>query len=184
VKKIQILTWLLLLFTASGSFAQGGKLLALKDHGVIVKSFTKGDYIHFEFTNHQWITGYINEIKDDSIHIHQFALQTIMTGYGTMGQDTLQLGNFTFHKSEILAFAHERGHYNSVFGNGAFLMTAGAGYSLLNITNSLIKNDIVFSSGNITKIGAGVVVWFLGKLQHKANPNYRPIGKRYSVEII
>jgi hypothetical protein len=184
VKKIQIIACLILLLASAGAFAQGGKMLALKDRGIIVKSFTKGDYINFEFSNHQWITGFINEIKDDSIHIHQFALQTIMTGYGLVGQDTLQLGNFTFHKSEILAFAHERGHYNSVFSNGAFLMTAGAGYSLLNIANSLIKNDIVFSAGNITKIGTGMVVWFLGKLQHNAHPNYRPIGKRFSVEII
>ena len=184
MKKLQIICCFIFVFAAVNGFAQGGKLLALKDRGIIVRTFTKGDYINFEFSNHQWITGYINEIKDDSVHIHQFALQSIMTGYGTLGRDTLHLGNFTFHISEIFAFAHDKGHYNSVFSNGAFLMTAGAGYSLLNITNSLLKNDIVFSSSNITKIGAGLATWFLGKLQHKAHPNFRPIGKRFSVEII
>ena len=50
--------------------AQGGKLLLLKDRGVVVRSFTEGNYINFEFSNAQWLTGYIDWIRDDSIQVN------------------------------------------------------------------------------------------------------------------
>ena len=164
--------------------AQGGKLLALKDRNVIVHSYTSGSYINFEFSNHQWVTGYIDWIKTDSIQINQFALQQVMTPYGTWGEDTLKIGRITIHINEIIAFAHEKGHYTSVFSNGGFLKLAGPLYAGLNITNSLLRNDPVFSNRNIPQIAGGFVAWLIGKWQAKANPNYRPIGKRFSVEVI
>lgn len=179
-----ITIFFLAIFCTSVLNAQGGKLLALKDKGVIVHSYTSGSYINFEFSNHQWITGYINWVKTDSIQVNQFALQQVMTPYGTWGEDTLKLGPLTLHINEIVAFAHEKGHYTSVFSNGSFLKVAGPLYAGLNITNSLLKKDPVFSNRNIPQIAGGLVAWILGKWQSNANPNYRPIGKRFSVEVI
>ena len=164
--------------------AQGGKLLLLKDRGVVVRSFTEGDYINFEFSNAQWLTGYINWIKDDSIQINQFALQGTVTMFGTYGQDTLKLGRLVLHINEIRAFAKDRGHFRSVFTNGSFLKAGGIGYASLNIINSVIKGDIIFESKNITKIAGGLSAWLAGVLVKKSNPDYRPIGKRFSVEIL
>jgi hypothetical protein len=164
--------------------AQSGKLLALKDKGVMVHAYTNGSYINFEFSNHQWVTGYVNWVKADSIQINQFALQQVMMPYGTWGEDTLKLGPLTLHINEIIAFAHEKGHYTSVFSNGSFLQFAGLGYAGLNVTNSLLRKDPVFSNRNIPQIAGGLVAWLLGKWQHGANPNYRPIGKRFTVEVI
>jgi hypothetical protein len=175
---------LLVLLCFEKASAQGGQLLALKDRGVIVNSFTKGSYINFKFSNQQWITGYINWIKNDSVQVNQFVLQPGYTAYGTWGEDTLKLGSLTLHISEILAFAHDKGHYTSTFSNGSFLKIAGPLYAGLNITNSIINKDQVFSSKNIPHIAGGVAAWLIGKWQAKRNPNFRPIGKRYSVAII
>lgn len=164
--------------------AQGGKLLLLKDKGVVVRSFTEGDYINFEFSNAQWLTGYIDWIKNDSIQINQFALQGTITMFGTYGQDTLKLGRMVLHINEIKAFAKDRGHFRSVFTNGAFLKAGGIGYVSLNIINSLLKGDQVFESKNITKIAGGLSAWLAGVFVKKSNPDYRPIGKRFSVEIL
>lgn len=183
MKKI-IYTAALVICWFSQTNAQGGKLLALKDKGIIVHSFVKGSYIHFELTNHSWITGYVDFIKSDSIGVNQFALQKITTVYGTWGEDTLKIGQLTIGVNEIAAFAHEKGHYSSVFTNGGFLKVAGPLYAGLNITNSLINKDPVLGNRNLPQIAGGVVAWLLGKWQASANPNYRPIGKRYSVEIL
>jgi hypothetical protein len=181
----KIITILAFVFLYLGqASAQGGKLLALKDRGVIVHSYTSGSYINFEFSNHQWVAGYIDWVKADSIQVNQFALQQVMTSYGTWGEDTLKLGHLTLHINEIIAFAHERGHYTSVFSNGGLLKVAGPLYAGLNITNSLLRKDPVFSNRNLPQIASGIVAWFLGRWQSKANPNYRPIGKRYTVEVI
>jgi hypothetical protein len=164
--------------------AQKGRLLLLKERGVTIRSFSVGDYINFQFSNQQWLTGYISAIKQDTIQINQFALQRVMTQFGTYGEDTLKLGKMVLHINEIIAFSKDRGHYNSVVTNGAALQVGGAGYVLLNVINSLINNDPILEQKNIPKIIGGAVAVFAGRLLRKANPNYRPIGKRFSLEIL
>ena len=164
--------------------AQGGKLLLLKDRGVIIRSFTEGNYINFEFSNAQWLTGYIDWIKDDSIQINQFALQGNVTMFGTYAQDTLRIGRLVLHINEIKAFAKDRGRFRSVFTNGAFLKAGGIGFVSLNIINSVIDGDPVFEKNNIPKLAGGLTAWLAGVLVKKSNPDYRPIGKRFSVEIL
>lgn len=175
----------ILFLTCMGLFvnAQAGRLLLLKERGVTIRSFSKGDYINFRFVNGQWVTGYLDIIKADSIVVNQFSLQRVITAFGTYGEDTLKLGRLPLHVNEITAFAKDRGHYNSVLTNGAFLQAGGIGYALLNIINSVIKNDPVLEKKNIPKLIGGGVAVLLGKWMRKANPNFRPIGKRYSVEI-
>jgi hypothetical protein len=160
------------------------RILMLKDRGVVVHSYTAGDYINFQFSNKQWLTGYIDWIKNDSIQINQFALQSIITVYGTYGEDTLKLGKLALHINELIAFPKERRHFNSVFTNGAFLKTAGIGYLGLNVINSLSNRDPIFEKDNLSKLIGGALTWASGVLIHKSNPNYRPIGKRYSVETL
>jgi hypothetical protein len=184
VNKKSILIVILSCFIFFIARAQGGQVLVLKEKGVTVKTFTVGSYINIQFSNYQWITGYISKINKDSIEIKQFALQPALSAYGTIGEDTLKLGAFTFNMNEIKAFAKEKGRYKSVFANGAFLQSAGALYAVLNMVNSIIRKEAVFDKNNSPKIAGGVVVWLLGKFQAKYNPDYRPIGKRYSVEIL
>jgi hypothetical protein len=164
--------------------AQKGRLLLLKERGVTIRSFSVGDYINFQFSNQQWITGYVSAIKEDTIQINQFALQRVMTQFGTYGEDTLRLGKMMLHINEIIAFSKDRGHYNSVVTNGSALQVGGAGYVLLNIINSLINNDPILEQKNIPKLIGGAVAVVAGRLLRKANPNYRPIGKRFSLEIL
>lgn len=164
--------------------AQSGNVLVLKDRGVTVKSFTKDNYIEFEFSNRQWITGQIQWVKKDSIQVKQYALQTVMTAYGTYGQDTLRLGNLSLHINEIRAFAKDKSRYQSVFANGTFLKVGGVLYSGLNITNSIINKEAVFGSKNLPSVVGGLTSFFIGSWMAKKNPPYRPIGKRFSVEIL
>ena len=185
MKKITLLLFCIcLLAIANIVVAQSGNVLVLKDRGVTIKSFTKDNYIEFEFSNRQWITGQIQWVKNDSIQVKQYALQTVMTAYGTYGQDTLRLGILTLHINEILAFAKDKNRYQSVFANGAFLKYGGVLYSGLNITNSIINKENVFSSENMPSIAGGIVAYFIGRWMNKKNPPYRPIGKRFSVAIL
>jgi len=173
-----------LLIKANTVNAQSGNVLVLKDRGVTIKSFTKDNYIEFEFSNRLWITVQIHCIKNDSFQVKQYTLQTIMTAYGTYGQDTLRLGPLTLHINEIRAFAKDKNRYQSVFANGTFLKVGGVLYSGLNITNSIINKEAVFGSKNIPSIAGGIVSYFIGSWMAKKNPPYRPIGKRFSVEIL
>ena len=104
--------------------------------------------------------------------------------FGTYGQDTLKLGRLVLHINEIKAFAKDRGHFRSVFTNGAFLKAGGIGYLGLNIINSVLRKDPVFENKNIPRLTGGLAAWLAGVLVKKSNPDYRPIGKRFSVEIL
>jgi hypothetical protein len=183
VKKI-ISIFIILIISLGQLNAQGGSVLALKDHGVILHSYVSGSYMNIELSNHQWITAIVQKVQADSVHLNLYSLQPMTTVYGTWGEDTLKLGPLTIHYNEIISVAFEKGHYTSVFTNGAFLKVAGPLYSGLNITNSIINKEPVFGSRNISQIAAGIVAWFLGDWQAKKNPNYRPIGKRFTLEVI
>ena len=104
--------------------------------------------------------------------------------YGTYGQDTLKLGKLVLHINEIRAFAKDRGRFRSVFTNGVFLKAGGIGYLSVNIINSAINGDNILESKNIPRLAGGLVAWLAGALVKKSNPDYRPIGKRFSVEIL
>ena len=107
-----------------------------------------------------------------------------MTGVQTCALPIFKLGKLVLHINEIKSFAKDRGHFNSVFTNGAFLKAGGIGYLGLNIINSLGRKDPIFESKNIPRLVGGVGAWLLGVMVKKSNPDDRPIGKRFSVEIL
>lgn len=166
------------------SRAQDNRVLLLKNKGVVIRSYTRGDYIKLQFSNLQWITGYIDWIKKDSVQINQFVLQGGTGFYGTYSEDTLRLGRLQVQVNEIIAFPFDKGHYNSVITNGSFLKAGGILYIGLNVINSLLNKDPVFEKENVPKLIGGGLVYVAGKIIRKNKPNYRPIGKRYSLEIL
>jgi len=104
--------------------------------------------------------------------------------FGTYAQDTLRIGRLVLHINEIRAFSKDRGRFRSVFTNGAFLKAGGIGYTGLNIINSVLEGDPIFEKNNLPKLAGGLTAWLAGVLVKKSNPDYRPIGKRFSVEIL
>lgn len=176
--------FIIVVFCVGRLSAQGGSVLALKDRGIIVRSYVSGSHINLELSNHEWITAFINKINADSLHLSLYSLQPTTTAYGTWGEDTIKLGEMAVSVSEVISIAHEKGHYTSVFTNGTLLKMAGPLYAGLNITNSIINKDPVFGNRNIAQIAGGIVAWFIGNWQGKKNPNYLPIGKRYTLEVI
>jgi hypothetical protein len=52
------------------------------------------------------------------------------------------------------------------------------------VANSLIKKESVFESKNIPSFIGGAASWVIGKIIKKSNPNYCPIGKRFSIDIL
>jgi hypothetical protein len=179
-----LLLLLLVVGLTSTCFSQNNHVLLLKDRGVSIKNFVEGNYIRFQFSSRQWITGHITKIDKDSVTINQFTLQTTYNSFGFQTVDTLKLGRFTFGASEILGFAKENGHHESVITNGAMLRWAGGLLIGANLINSLIEKQAPFGKDNLPTLGGGLGLWILGKIQGAANPNFRPIGKRYTVEIL
>lgn len=185
MKKIfQLFLFLFIIAIHQTAFSQNNHVLLLKDRGVSIKNYVEGNYIRFQFSSKQWLTGYITKIDKDSITINQFTLQTAYNSFGLPTVDTLKLGRFTLGASEIIGFAKENGHHESVITNGAALKWAGILFIGSNLINSLIDHQPVFGKDNLPNLGGGLGLFLLGKIQAAANPNYRPIGKRYSVEIL
>ena len=182
MKKIVLFFFLLVIATTAMS--QSNHVLLLKDRGVSIKNFVEGNYIRFQFSNHQWITGYITKIDTDSVTINQFTLQTAVNSFGFQTVDTLKLGMFTLGATEIIGFAKENGNHESVITNGAALRWAGILLMGSNLINSLIEKQPLLGKDNLPNLGTGLGLWILGKIQGASHPNYRPIGKRFTIEIL
>jgi hypothetical protein len=87
------------------------------------------------------------------------------------------------HISEIYGMP-KRNLSTSLFTNGTMFQLGGATYILLNITNSLIKGEQLFSSDNITGMGIASAFFILGKILQNTHRSYLQMGKKYRIATI
>jgi hypothetical protein len=65
------------------------------------------------------------------------------------------------------------------------LVQLGSGaYICLNLANSLIKSDPVFSSVNVTRLGVAGGIFLMGTILHLSHKTYIRLGKRYTMQTI
>ncbi len=114
----------------------------------------------------------------DQIVIHQVANQ-----FGLPTLDTARMGLMRIHVNEIYGMP-KRNFGNDIFTNGALFQLGGGAYIFLNIFNSLIHNDQVFSSANVTGLGIAGGVFLLGTILSASHQTYIVLGKKYTMQTI
>lgn len=158
-------------------------ILVLKEKERNIKFWTKGNPILFQFSNTQWITGYIKDIRNDSLLINQYITRQLPNQFGVFSLDTMWLGLLQLHVNEIRGMPSAR-RGSSVFTNGALLQTGSGAYVLINMFNSLYRGDAVFGKDNLPGLGIAAGVFLLGKLQQWRHKDFLLLGKKYRLEII
>ncbi len=158
-------------------------VLVFKKRSQNIQSWIKGDYIHFQYVNTQWIEGKIKNIARDSIFINCFITRQLPNRFGFPTIDTSWFGLLGVHVSEIVGMPGNR-FRSGMFTNGSLLKTGSMGYVFLNLFNSLESGEPVFASNNLRNIGIAAGVFLLGQLQSLKYKSYIRIRKRYSMQII
>jgi hypothetical protein len=87
------------------------------------------------------------------------------------------------HVKEIYGMP-KRNFSSGIISNGTLFMLGGGAYIFLNIFNSLIHNETVFSAQNTTGLGIAAGVVLLGVLLQSSHKTYIVLGKKYTMETI
>lgn len=74
--------------------------------------------------------------------------------------------------------------YAGIITNGALFKLGSGAYIFLNIVNSLIKSDPLFSAVNAKRLGIAGGVFLLGTVLGLSHQNYIVLGKRYTMQTI
>lgn len=87
------------------------------------------------------------------------------------------------HVNEIYGMP-KRNVNSGIINNGLLFQMGSGAYIFLNIFNSLIHNDQVFNSANLTGIGIAGGVFLFGSLLSANHRTYIVLGKKYRIETI
>ena len=166
-----------------------GKLNAQSDWLVLthknrtLQSWTAGSYIIFRFSNQQWIEGYVRKVQQDSVWINQVHINRVFNNMGFFSFDTSNMGIMRIHVNEITAVPKKNFSYN-VFSNGKIFQLGSAAFIFLNVFNSAIHSEPVFSSDNVPRLGIAGGVFLLGTLLASSSRTYWEAGKKYRFAIV
>ena len=164
------------------SFAQSD-LLVLKQRSRTIQTWVPGSVITFQFSSKQWIQGIIKTIRNDSLLLEQIDVRQVANPFGFPTIDTAKLGLLKLHVNEIYGMP-KRNFGGDIFSNGTLLQLGSGAFIFLNISNSLIKGDQVFSSVNLSRLGIAGAVFLLGTLLQVSHKTHIKLGKRYTMETI
>lgn len=176
---------LLILFLLTKSFCAFSQsdLLVLKQRNQTIQTWVTGSFITFQFSSKQWIQGQIKTIRNDSILLEQLSIQQVPNHFGFPTLDTAHLGLFKLHVKEIYGMP-KRNFANGIISNGILFQLGSGAYIFLNIFNSLIHKEQVFSTQNISGLAAAGIVFAVGSVLHAAHKTYIIMGNKYRMETI
>lgn len=176
----QLLTAFLLLLSVS-CFSQND-LLVLKQKKQIIQTWIPGSIFHFQYSSKQWVQGIIKQIKNDSVTIDMISIIQVPNSFGYPTIDTAHMGLMRFHVNEI--YGMPKRDYAGIITNGALFQLGSAAYILLNLANTIIHKEQLFSSVNITRLGVAGGVFLLGSILSASHKTYIRLGKKYVVTTI
>jgi hypothetical protein len=176
-----ILVVFIALFTTA-SFGQSD-FIQLKKKNKVIQTWFKDNYIYVQLKSDQWINAVIYNIKDDSLYLRPYVVQTYINRIGLNYLDTTFYGLMQIHINYIKAFPKDDEGL-AFIKNGALFKIAGGGYALLNIINTLSDNDPPFGSDNLPKLAVAAGVFAVGVILGITHETEYIIGKKYHLEYI
>ncbi len=115
--------------------------------------------------------------------MEQIDIRTVPNAFGFPTIDTAKLGLMKLHVNEVYGMP-KRIYGSSIFTNGVLLQLGSGAFMFLNIVNSLIRNEQVFSSLNLGRLGVAGGVFVVGSLLRASHKTYIVLGKKYRLETI
>ncbi len=154
----------------------------LKEKNKTIQTWIPGSLINFQFSSKQWIEGIIKIVRNDSITIERISIQTVPNQFGFASIDTAKFGLMKLNVNEI--YGMPKKDYSGIFTNGALFKLGSGAYITLNLINTLIHKEALFSSDNVARLGIAGGVFLLGTIMGLSHKTYITLGKRYRMEII
>ena len=141
-----------------------------------------GSIFHFQFSSKQWIQGIVKQIRNDSVTLDQISVRQVANQFGFPTIDTAHMGIMRFHVNEI--YGMPKRDYAGIITNGGLFQLGSAAYILLNLANTLIHNEQLFSSTNVTRLSIAGGFFALGTILSASHKTYIKVGKKYTMATI
>jgi hypothetical protein len=187
------LTLIALLTFYSSILSAQQDLLVFKKENKAISYLKKYSYINFQLKNHQWYTGYITKVQNDSFYVSTFVVH-----YSLMGADSVHYAEFPVAIGDVYAmpkkgvqfgYPNDRvtinpqaGHVYWAWIKNGWLLKAGAGgYVALYVINGLVKNNFTFSG---SKFGIAAAIFLAGEILHQTYKPSLRMGKKYHLESV
>lgn len=178
----KLLTPILFIVISQIAFSQSD-LLVLKQKNQVIQTWVPGSFIDFQFSSKQWIQGIIKTVRNDSILMEIIILHQVPTQLGFLKIDTARMGPLKLHVKEIYGMP-KRQFSSGIISNGALFQLGSGAYIFLNVFNSLIHKEPVFSAKNSTGLGIAAGIFVLGKILASTHKTYITLGGKYKMETI
>ncbi|HEY5405609.1 MAG TPA: hypothetical protein VIJ92_00915 [Ginsengibacter sp.] len=187
------LSFLILLISTFSCVHAQQDFFQFKKKDKTIATFKKYSYIAFGLKDHQWYTGYVQEVKGDTFYVNPFILHITMFGIDTVHLSMMEIplkdvyampkrGVQFGYYNEKAVITHAGGHVHWVWiKNGLLFQTAGTAYIVLNVVNGIINNNFSFSG---SKFGIAAAVLLVGELLHYTYKSYLRLGKKYYLQSI
>lgn len=155
-----------------------------KANGRTVKTFMPGNPITLTTVYGRGVSGWITEIKHDSVFVKVFDIRTLPTQFGTTMVDTV--GSYTqgIHHRDIFRIETNTKESFNFITNGTIFMIGGLGYAALNVINGAYLNEPLSDPKNLSSLATAMAVVAGGFLLNRIDHQKRKNGKKYKVVYI
>lgn len=162
----QLLLVTLLIAVSPFIFSQSNDFIVVKKkNGRTIKTLNTGSAIIFQLKSKDYVNGWIENIKNDSVFVRIYNRQAFMTPMGFSVFDTVRIYLKPFHYKDIsrVKIYYRRRFIRSKIDR--ILIGVGAIYFLTNIINGAYHKTSVTGTENLkrlgislTAIGAGIIM--------------------------
>ncbi|GAO42250.1 hypothetical protein [Flavihumibacter petaseus] len=184
-KSISLVIFLALCMTAFAQTNTMSDYIALKKkNGRHVGVYFPGSPIGFLHVSGQRIDGYVDAVRNDSVFIRQWNIQSYITTLGTSKVDTVGYYIHKLHYTEIRSIYPDKKESWKFVKNGSIFMIGGAGYALLNVINGAYLDEPLSDPDNMKSLGIALGVaaggFVLNRIYHKKEKE----GKKYVITYV
>lgn len=174
-KHLLLLVWILVGITATG-LAQTD-MLSLQKRGISIQHYSKGSYLKCLLENGVWVTGYIMQLRNDSITLKPFHIVQFANPWGTASVDTQWMAMFKFHHQQISGFPKSKYEGFIYVKNGALFKGGAVLYTIVNL---IARGSDAFTPRNLVNLGIAAAFFTAGIVLKQQYKPYYPIGKKYT----
>lgn len=149
-------------------FSQGNDFIVVKKkNGRIVKTLNTGNAVIFQLKSKDYVNGWIENIKDDSLFIRIYNRQTFMTPMGFTVLDTVSIYLKPFYYKDIsrVKIYYRRRFIRSKIDR--ILIGLGAIYFVTNLINAAYHKTSVTDPENLKRLGISLAAVGTGILMRK-----------------
>ena len=178
-------TILLLYLLLPGLLTAQATALLLKKNGKTVERYYPGNHFTFYTTDNLPVQGQLERIERDSLFMVYYQVVQVPTQFGTMRIDTSGMYELRYSLANVGALPRRAKGKAGLKGllSGAMLL-GGAGYTVVNIVNTVREGDPPFGKDNIDNVLIGLGVAAGGYILGRAGPDRYTLGGKYTLEVI